>query len=60
MYRTDVVAHAGLGGFPAEARLTADPRNATLGLRGATVKHVVVGFLLIFLPGLLVLWLLLH
>jgi len=31
MYRTDVVARAGLGGFPTEARLRADPRNATLG-----------------------------
>jgi hypothetical protein len=55
-----VVAHAGLGGFPLgpASQLIHGARPWEVG--GPTVKHVVIGFVLIFLLGLLVLWLLLH
>ena len=60
MHRTDVVAHAGLGGFPLWPASGLIRGMRPWGVPGATVKHVVIGFLLIFLPGLLVLWFLLH
>jgi hypothetical protein len=63
-------SHANLGVTSWEFRRQLLARDQSYGtvvqagcdkaVRGATVKYVVIGFLLIFLPGLLVGWLLLH
>jgi hypothetical protein len=55
-----VVTHAGLGASPSRPASRLIHGARPWGVRDAAVKHVVISFLLIFLPSLLVLWLLLH